>query len=382
MLSHEVRSITIRIGLIGYGYMGECFSLALSNVQQLYPELPTLRLVGLCDSDQAKLSVAKRQGNFESYHTNWRSFLSESDVDVIIIATPNSFHKEIAIDALQRQIHVLCEKPMAVELEDALAMTQAARSSTAKTLLGYSYIRNPAIKHMKKLIDDGTIGRVTSFRGHFAEDYSADENTPHSWRCLRSKSGLGALGDLGCHVVSLAQYLVGEISAVSALTEIIHTERPVHNSNSETAKVTNEDFAAALVRFEEGISGTIDVSRIAWGSKNRLLIEVQGTHGAIRFDQERMNELQFFDARAEASMQGFKNILTAPEHPPYGRFIPSAGHQLGFVDLKTIEIGEFLLEICGVSTARPNFEDGLKIEKTIHAIADSSRDRRWVSINV
>ena len=288
---------TIRIGLIGYGYMGECFSLALSSIQRLYHELPPVRLAGLCESDPAKLGKAKRQGGFEKYYADWRKLIVDANIDVVIIATPNSLHKEIAINALNRNIHVLCEKPMAVEVDDALAMAQAARQSSAKTLLGYSYIRNPAIKHMKQLLEKGAIGEITSFRGHFAEDYSADENIPHSWRCLRSKSGLGALGDLGCHVISLSQFLVDNIYEVSALSHITHTDRPSRESPQQTAKVTNEDFAAALLRFESGIPGTLDVSRVAWGSKNRMLIEVQGSHGALRFDQERMNELQLFNSR-------------------------------------------------------------------------------------
>ena len=161
---------TIRIGLVGYGCMGECFSLALSSIQRLYHELPQIQLAGLCDSDPTKLGKAKRQGGFEKYYEDWFKLIVDANIDVIIIATPNSLHKEIAINALNRNIHVLCEKPMAVEVNDALAMAQAARQSSAETQLGYSYIRNPAIKHMKHLLEKGAIGEITSFRGHFAED--------------------------------------------------------------------------------------------------------------------------------------------------------------------------------------------------------------------
>ncbi len=360
--------------------MGECFALAFSAVQQLYPELPPIRLVGLCDTNATKLSEVKRHGRFENYCEDWRSFLQEIDMDVAVIATPNDLHKEIAVAALQQNIHALCEKPMAPEIEDAHSMALAARRSSAKTLLGYSYLRNPAIKHVKRLIEYGDIGEITCFRGHFAEDYSADPNTPHSWRYVRSQSGLGALGDLGCHVVSLSQYLIGDICEVSALSHIAFAERPMPGAADQYAATTNEDFAAALLKFKSGIPGTLDVSRVAWGSKNRLLIEIQGTHGAIRFDQERMNELQLYDARIEASKHGFSKILTAPEHPPYERFIPSPGHQLGFIDLKAIEIGEFFAEICGGPAAGPDFEEGLKIERTIHAIARSSQTRQWVNV--
>ncbi len=370
----------MRIGLIGIGYIGNCYSRALSAVNSIYPELPTLRLAGLCETDNRRLEAAKRQGRFEIYSNDWRQFLSEGDLDVVIIATPSHLHKDISVEALHRNIHVLCEKPMAIELRDAYAMACAAKVSAAKTLLGYSYIHNPAIKHMKRLIDDGHIGKVISFHGHFAEDYLADRTLPHTWRCIRTEAGLGALADLGCHIISVSQYLVGNIAEVSALTNIAYLQRPAPGEHQKKAIVTNEDIAKAIVTFENGVPGTFEASRVAWGSKNRLLIEVQGSQGALRFDQERMNEVALYDSRSASSCQGFTTILTAPDHAPYGRFIPSPGHQLGFVDLKAIEIGEFLLEICGEGLTGPNFESGYLIEQAIHAMAKSARDRKWISV--
>lgn len=367
----------LRIGLLGTGYMGKCHALAYNALGPTFQSQPPY-LSLLCDVDD---EVARRKAaefGFARHTTEWRDLVADDEVDLVSIATPNALHRDIAIAALQHGKHVYCEKPMALTLEDATLMVEAAKKAGTKTLLGYNYLRNPTIQHAKRLIDNGAIGRILFFRGINDEDYMADEATPFSWRCRTKNAGTGTLGDLGSHLISLALYLVGPIDKLSATTDTPHKFRHIPDKPSESGEVDNEDLCAALLRFRNGVSGVISSSRVAWGAKNRLAFEVHGSKGTLRFDQERLNELELFESDGPAGQQGFKTILSSPDHPPYGEFIPSAGHQLGFNDLKAIELDYFLHCIEQDKTAYPNFSDGLAVEKVIHGIVDSAKGGAWV----
>jgi predicted dehydrogenase len=230
-----------------------------------------------------------------------------------------------------------------------------------------------------RLIEEGAIGRVVQFRGWVEEDYQADASLPWSWRANLAEAGLGALGDLGCHLVSMALGVAGPIASLVAETQVIHAMRPLPDGSGEAA-VENEDAATAIVRFASGAVGTMVASRVAWGRKSRLGYEVHGSDGMIVFDQERMNELQIYQNRGPVAEQGFRTILSGPAHPPYGSFVPAPGHQLGFNDLKIIECAEFAAAILGGAPAWPDFGAAYEIEKVIHAMAQSATEERRISL--
>ena len=259
---------------------------------------------------------------------------------------------------------------MALTLADAQEMAEAARRSGRVTLLGYNYIRNPAYAHARTLIAQGAIGRVVHFRGWVDEDYQADPALEWSWRATKAQAGLGALGDLGCHLVSVMLGLMGPVESLIADSQIIHRHRPLPGGGE--APVENEDTASAVLRFASGAQGVIGTSRSAWGRKSRLDWEVHGTAGMLCFQQERMNELQLYRAEGPEARQGFTTILTGPAHPPYGQFCPAPGHQIGFNDLKIIEAFELIETIAGRSRAWPDFAQGVGIERIIHAIAEAA----------
>jgi predicted dehydrogenase len=251
---------------------------------------------------------------------DWREVVTDPAVDIVSIATPNALHKEMALAALEAGKHVWCEKPMALTLADAEEMAAAARAAGTVTLVGYNYLRNPAYRHAQNLIAEGRIGRPVHFRGWVDEDYQADPDLPWTWRARRAEAGLGALGDLGCHLVSLAVGLMGPIDSLIADIQIIHRDRPLPEGGR--AAVENEDTATAILRFASGAQGSLSTSRSAWGRKNRLDFEVHGTAGQIVHQQERMNELQLYEATGPVSEQGFRTILSGPAHPPFDRFVP------------------------------------------------------------
>lgn len=370
---------SIGIGLIGTGFMGKCHALAYGAVKAVFGDIPTPRLELLCEMPFEKASTMANQFGFSRATDNWQDIVADPAVDIVCITTPNKLHAEIAIAALQAGKHVHCEKPMALTLQDAEAMAVAAqqaatKNAVPKTIVGYNYIRNPAFQHAKKLIGEGAIGRPIHFRGFVDEDYQADPGLPWTWRATKAEAGLGALGDLGCHMVSMAVELMGKVHSVIGDIRTIHATRPSTDGGIRKP-VENEDIASAILEFENGVQGIFSTSRSAWGRKNYMAVEVHGTQGMICFDQERMNELRLYQNSADHSQQGFRTILTGPSHEPYGSFIPASGHQLGFNDMKTIEAASFLRAIADGSYAYPSFADALHFEQVIHAIADSNGNR-------
>lgn len=370
---------TIGIGLIGSGFMGKTHALAFRAARAVMGDVPACRLELLCDTPDARGREMAGQFGFARSTSDWRALVQDPQVDVVSITTPNALHHEMALAALTEGKHVYCEKPMALTLAQAREMAEAARAAGVTTLVGYNYLKNPAFTHAQRLISGGRIGRIVHFRGWVDEDYQADPDLPWTWRAKLSEAGLGALGDLGCHLVSLACGLAGPIESLIADSQIIHETRPLPDGSGRAA-VENEDTATAIIRFASGAQGSISTSRSAWGRKNRLDWEVHGTQGMITFCQERLNELRLYENRGPKAEQGFRTILNGPEHPPYERFCPAPGHQLGFLDLKTIEVAELLRALAGGAAARPSFDDALVYETVIHAIAESARSGRRVAI--
>lgn len=371
---------SLGIGLIGTGFMGKAHALAFGSVRAVMGDVPDTHLAVLCDTPPDKADEMARQFGFARATDDWESLVRDPDVDIVSITTPNVLHFDMAMAAISAGKHVYCEKPLALTREQACQMRDAALAAGVKTMVGYNYIKNPAFTHACRLIQDGEIGEIVHFRGWVDEDYQADPDLPWSWRATLAGAGLGTLGDLGCHLVSMAYGLVGPIDSLIADMQTVHQTRPLSDGSGRAA-VENEDTATALVRFRSGVHGSISSSRSAWGRKNRLAWEVHGTKGMICFDQERLNELQLYRNDGAKANQGFTTILTGPEHPPYGQFCPAPGHQLGFNDLKVIEAAALLRAIRDDYAAYPDFKQACEFEKVIHAIAESARNDKRVTLD-
>jgi predicted dehydrogenase len=362
------------VGLIGTGFMGKSHALAYRNARAvLGGDLPAARLELLCDTPAEKAAAMADQFGFARATDDWRALVADPAVDIVCITTPNKLHREMALAAIAAGKHVHCEKPLSLTLEEAEEMAAAARQAGVRTMVGYNYVHNPAFAHARRLIETGSIGRIVHVRGWVDEDYQADPDLPWTWRATLADAGLGTLGDLGCHLVSMVSRLAGPVESLIADMATVHRTRPTM-AGDERRPVENEDVAAALVRFHSGATGVYATSRSAWGRKNSLGFEIHGTHGMLTFDQERLNELRLFRNTGDPSSDGFVTILTGPAHPPYGAFCPAAGHQIGLNDLKTIEVGAFLAELAGGPIIGPDFAEALTFEHVIHAIARSARE--------
>lgn len=369
---------TIGVGLIGTGYMGKCHALAWNGVKPVFGDGPKVRLVHLAEVSAELAARRAEEFGFERSTDDWRALIADPEVEVVSVTTPNAFHAEMAIAALEAGKHVWCEKPMAVQFADAQRMAAAAAASGKVTALGYNYIQNPVIRHIKTLVGEGAIGGVNHVRFEMDEDFMADPEALFYWKSEAS-SGYGALDDFGVHPLSLMQFLFGGVTRVMANLAMPYADRPAREGGRR--KVETWDIASVLFELRGDVSGVMALNRSAWGRKGRIAMQIFGSKGTIVYDQERMNEFQLFVAEGRGTEQGFTTVLTAPSHPPYERFIPAPGHGLGFNELKIIECHELLLAIGGAADAQiVDFARGLEIERAVHAMAQSHREGRWVTV--
>jgi predicted dehydrogenase len=283
----------------------------------------------------------------------------------------------MAIAALEAGKHVWCEKPMAVALADAERMSAAARASHRVAVLGYNYVQNPMVGLIRRILEEGQIGAVNHVRIEMDEDFMADPEAPFSWRS-EARAGHGALDDFGVHPLSLIAVLLGGVRRVCGHMGKPYADRPGPEGGRRA--VETSDIASALVELDGGASGIVALNRCAWGRKGRIAVQIFGSKGTVAYDQERMNEVQLYTTDLPPETQGFRTILSAPHHPPYGRFVPAPGHSLGFNDLKVAECRAVMGRIRGEATLAIDFEAGVRIERTVDAIARSARAGTWVDV--
>ncbi|KRP58724.1 Gfo/Idh/MocA family protein [Pseudomonas trivialis] len=364
------------IGLIGTGFMGRAHALAFNNARAVFDLPLQLKLVVLADADGERAERCAKAWGFAQAQGDWQALINDPRVDVVAITTPNHLHYPMAMAAIAAGKAVYCEKPLAVNLEQADAMRQAARAAGVITRVGYTYQHNPMIGLARQMIANGELGRIISFQGEFSEDFMADPASPWSWRCEVEHAG-GALADLGSHVLSMARYLVGEVVSVCADTQTVHGQRPVVKGSETLQAIAVDDQTHALLRFANGARGTVSSSWLKHGYKNHLSVEISGTEGTLAFDQERLNELRVY----RTGQKGFQRMLAGPDLPGYAAFSPAAGHQLGYNELKTLEVQELIMAMAGQGADGSDFDDAWEVERLATAIRTAAREERWVRIS-
>ncbi len=364
----------LKIGLIGAGFIGGSHALAIGAVNRVFADVP-LRAVPavLADVDE---DLARRSGErhgFARWTTDWREAVG--GCDAVIIAVPSFLHREIALAAIEKGRHVLCEKPVGLSSAETQEIAEAARKAGVTNAVGFTYLRTPLVRQAKRLLDDGSLGAPLHFRSWHNEDYLADPQAPFSWRLDASLAGrCGALGDLGWHILSIARHLCGPVAAVSGSVRTFHAERPLAEDPSTTRAVENEDWAGLSLRFASGAVGLVEASRVAHGRKMAIGFELVCERGTIAFDGERSNEIEVFRQGAG----GFERVLINADHADYGAFIPAPGHGLGFNDLKTIELRDFLSAIASGGNADPDLDEACRIARICEAAIDSSQRNGWI----
>lgn len=370
---------SLRFGLIGTGFMGKAHAIALQSVGTVFPEVPAPKLECLVDRDAGRARELADAWGFSRAADDWQALCNDPDIDAVSICTPNNMHKEMAFAAAAAGKHIWCEKPLGLTGPEAREIWQAAEEAGVRTSMGFNYMCNPLIALARDLIESGEIGEIFNFRGNYQEDYLSDPQAPFSWRCLRSEGGSGALNDLGTHLINMAEYLLGPMSSVFGTLATVHPQR-TDPSSGELRDVENEDIAQVLTRFEKGPVGTMEISRVGTGKKCGLEFEIFGSKGALRFDQERMNEIRLFRTGEPAAESGYRTILAGPQHPDYARFCPAPGHGLGINDLKIIEARNFLQSIATDTPVYCDFANGWRVQAIVDAVERSHRDQQWVDV--
>lgn len=378
----------LRVAMIGYGFMGAAHSQGWRTAPRFFdlPYEPELAVI--VGRDAARVEDARVRFGWQRAATDWRSVVADPDIDVVDICTPGDSHAEIAIAALEAGKHVLCEKPLANTVEEAEEMTAAAERAAERgirSMVGFSYRRVPAIGLARTLVQDGRLGEIRQVRALYLQDWLRDEDGPMTWRLDKSLAGSGSLGDIGAHAVDLVEHLTGSrLTGVSGTLATFVEERPLlaegvglsGTASAERGRVTVDDAAWFTARLSggeaDGAIGAFEATRYATGRKNALRIELSGSRGAIAFDLERMNELEFYDATAPAGEQGFTRIIaTEPEHPYMANWWPT-GHAIGYEHAFSHEVVDFVTALAAGADPEPSFADGLHIQRVLEAVERSA----------
>lgn len=369
----------IGVGIIGTGFMGMSHAMAYRAVAGIFPGSLRPKLEVVADVNAAGAEKAKAQYGFARATTDWKSLINDPAVEIVSITTPNIFHKEMALAAAAAGKHIHCEKPLAPSAADAKDMFDAAEKAGVRTHVGFNYIKNPLLALARDMVAAGELGTVTNFRGIHAEDYMTDPEGPYSWR-LDPIGGPGVLADLGSHILSMGKFILGDITELNADLETVVKSRPVSAGSKERKEVLVDDIARVNLRFARGCSGSIEASWVQCGRKMQLGFELSGTKGSLVFNQERFNELHYYKVGSDPRHNGYTKIEMGPQHAPYGNFCVAAGHQLGFNDLKTIEVADFLNGIATGQASGPDFRFAWEIQKIIDTAVASSKARSWKTV--
>ena len=389
----------LRVAMIGHGFMGAAHSQGWRVAPRFFdlPAQPAMQV--LVGRDAARVGDAASRWGWAESATDWREVIARDDIDVVDIVTLGDSHAEIAIAALEAGKHVLCEKPLANTVEEAEAMAAAAERAAAagvQSMVGFTYRRVPATALARQLVTSGRIGTVRQVRASYLQDWLIDAEAPLTWRLQKDRAGSGSLGDIGAHAVDLAEYITGlRLTAVSGILETVIEERPLlgtgvglsGTASDERGQVTVDDVALFTGRFEatdggRGALATFEATRFATGRKNALRVEVSGSLGAVAFDFERLNELEFHDATLPELEQGFRTILvTEHDHPYVAPWWPP-GHMLGYEHGFSNQVHDFVNAIADGVPPRPSFADGLHLQRVLKAVERSSAsDSAWQPVN-
>lgn len=375
----------VGVGMLGYAFMGKAHSNAFKTIPyMMYPPVAIPRLVAVCGRNAEATASAARRFGYEKHYTDWRAMLDDEQVQLFDNGGPNDAHAEPCIAAAQAGKHILCEKPLGRTAEESQTMLDAVNRASVKHMVAFNYRFVPAIRQVRNLIESGALGQIYHFRAVYLQEWIMPHyGTPKIWRLDKSVAGSGSLGDLGAHIIDLGHYLVGGMKSVSAMTRTFIDERPLPDG-SGMGKVDVDDAFVAAVEFENGAVGTLEATRFAGGRKNYNCFEINGEKGSLRFNLERMNELEvFWVGEQPKETQGFHNVLISEGYHPWWENWWPHGHMIGWEHTFVHEINHLLDCIVNDREVGPHgatFVDGYRAAVVCDAIVESAAAKRQVDI--
>ena len=380
----------VRIGLVGYQFMGKAHSNAYRQIPRFFPEIgiePVL--TALCGRTEEKVKLAAEKFGFASYETDYEKLIARDDIDLIDIVTPGDSHVEIAIAAAKAGKMVFCEKPLASTVAKAQQMTDAIHAAGVPNAVCFNYRGVPAVQLAKEMIESGRLGKIYHWRSEYLQDWILDPSFPIVWRLQGEIAGSGSHGDLVAHSIDLAHFLVGEIAEVSGMQDTFIKQRPIlaesddrlgGKASDKMGDVTVDDSSIFLARFTNGAVGTFEATRMAAGRKNHNKFEINGSKGSIVFNMERMNELEYYNHDDPDDVKGFRVVQTTDGvHPYTGNYWP-VGHIIGYEHTFMNLMKDMLVAFTEGKPFSPSFADGLACQKVLEAVTRSSVTRNWQSV--
>ena len=391
----------LQIALLGSKFMGRTHSNAYLNAAKFF-ELPLdPRMHTICARDAEDLAAFAPRWGWANFSTDWEDVVQDPEIGLVDVATPNHVHRDQALAALEAGKHVACEKPLAGTLDEAREMKDAAAARPGQqTFVWFNYRRCPAVAFARQLVQDGRLGRIFHVRCAYLQDWGGPD-TPLLWRFQGDQAGSGAHGDLNAHSIDLARFITGEelTEVVGAINETFIPEREIvegaggeisgagapGRGQKKMGKVTVDDAVLFLARMAGGAVASFEASRLSTGDKNRNRIEVHGEKGALRFDFERMNELEWFDNTLPAAERGWSTINVtrgADGHPYAGNWWPDAhviGYEHGFVN----QAADMVKLLGGEAPEAPvpDFADAWETQRVLEAALLCAKNRAPVAIS-
>ncbi len=373
----------LRIGMIGYGFMGRAHSNGYNRVKDFFDleYLPVLQAVAARDADKAK-GFADRWG-YQRVETDWRKLVAADDIDAIDICTPNNLHAEIAIEAAKHGKAILCEKPLSMDAAEGEKMCAAVEKAGVPNMVWYNYRRIPAVTFAKQIIDSGKLGRVFHYRAEFLQDWTINADLPQGgaalWRLDAAAAGSGVTGDLLAHCIDTAIWLNGLVSDVTAMTETFVKER-THQLTGKVEKVSIDDACSFLCHFKNGSLGLFESTRYARGHKALYTFEINGENMSLKWDLHDLHRLQVFDYKDAGPMRGWKSIHVSDGDHPYMDKWWVPGLAIGYEHSFVHQVADFLEAYAKKQPARPTFRDALETQKICDAVLASAKSRQWVTV--
>jgi predicted dehydrogenase len=377
---------TFRVGLIGYRFMGRAHSNAWRQAPKFFNLKANVEMHTICGRNAAGVQAARAQLGWQHAATDWREVVESPLIDIVDIAVPPHLHAEMTIAAAKNGKHILCEKVFALNVKQAETMLAAAQKAKIVHMVCHNYRRIPAIALAKRMIDEGALGRIYHFHARYAQDRLADPEFPLDWRLQKETSGAGVHSDINSHIIDLGRYLAGEFKEVCGLLNTFVPERPLADAlargHKKMGKVTVPDSAMFIGRMENGALANLEATRYASGRKNHIAIEINGGKGSLYFDFEDMNRLKFYNTDDPKDRQGFRDILVTQRDnvQPYVSNWWPPGHIIGYEHTFVHAVADFTNACADGKSVQPTFEDGVKNQRVLAAVEESSQKGKWVKV--
>lgn len=375
----------LRVGVIGYGFMGRTHSNAYQTVSHFFDLDVNPQLKVICGLGEDEAKAFADQWGFETHATDWKKVIDDPNIDIVDICVPNKYHAEIAIAAAKAGKAIICEKPLALNGEQAKEMVDAVESAGVPNLVSFNYRRVPAVSLAKKIIEEGKLGRIYHYRANFLQDWTISTDVPQGgdtlWRLDVKSAGSGVVGDLLAHCIDTALWQNGNITDVCAMTETFVKER-MHQETGKVEPVGIDDACAFMCHFENGALGLFESSRYARGHKALYTFEINGQDASIRWDLHDLHRLEWFDHRDEGALRGWRSIHITDnggDHPYMDKWwVP--GLAIGYGESFVHQLADFLASMQGGEPARPNFRDALQTQYVCDKVLESAKTKQWTDV--